>query len=182
MRQAVLQAALAVLVDNGTELFSIAEVAARAKVHETSIYRRWRTRENLMVDAMLANSARAVPIPDTGSVRRDLAEFARAVAAFLAQPIGATFLRTAAVRVEDATLAATRAKFWRTRYELASAIIKRGVDRGELPVDTDAQLALEMLIAPLHIRVLLTHAPIEPDLPERLADHVYQGLRPVQAD
>lgn len=177
VRRAVLDAAVNVLGEHGPERFSIAEVAARADVHQTSIYRRWRSRENLMVDAMLANSSRVVPIPDTGSVRQDLSALARAVAAFVSEPVGATFVRAAALNVDDTALAAARAEFWDSRYQLASVIIKRGIQRGELSEDTEARLVLETLIAPLHMRVLLTHAPIEPDLPDRLADLVYRGLR-----
>lgn len=176
VRAAVLDATLEALVEHGPDRLSIAEVARRSGVHETSIYRRWRTRENLVVDAMLANSERAIPIPDTGSVRDDLAELARAVRALLAEPLGLAFARAAAVTVADDTLAAARARFWSARRELAEVIIQRGVARGELPPDANAALALEVLIAPLHLRALLTGQPIDPDLPDQLADLVYRAL------
>jgi len=177
VRQAVLDAALGVLLDNGTERFTIAEVANRADVHETSIYRRWRTRENLIVDAMLANSERVVPIPDTGTVRDDLVAVAESVAAFLSGPVGLAFVRSAVLAVDDEALAAARAEFWSTRGELASVVISRGVERGEVGPDVDVALVLQTLIAPLYLRVLVTHTPIEADLPTRLADLVYDGIR-----
>lgn len=176
VRQAVLDAAVDALVEHGPQRLSIADVAARAGVHETSIYRRWGTRENLIVDAMLATSARALPIPDTGSVRDDLAALARAVAAFLSQPIGTAFARAAALSVDDTALTEARRTFWASRSQLAAAIIHRGIARGELPTDTDPGLVLEAIIAPLHMRTLLTHEPLGDDLPQRLADLICDGL------
>jgi AcrR family transcriptional regulator len=175
VRQAVLGAALGVLLDEGVEGFSIAAVALRAGVHETSIYRRWSTRENLIVDAMLANSAAAIPIPDTGSVREDLIWLVRAVATLLSQPAGVEFARAVALCVEDEALAGARREFWQSRTRLASAIIERGIRRGELPPHTDARLVLETVIAPLHMRALLTHTPLSEDLPEKLVDLVLGG-------
>lgn len=164
------------LLEHGPNNFSVGEVAARAGVHETSIYRRWRTRENLIVDAMLATSGEGIPAPDTGSVRGDLLALTRSVAAFLSQPTGATFTRAAAVHVDDESVAAARRRFWESRLSLASVIIERGIQRGELPQTTDARLVLETVIAPFHMRVLLTHEPIDETLPERIVDLICAGL------
>lgn len=176
VRQAVLDAAVTVLLERGPDHFSVAEVATKAGVHETSIYRRWRTRENLIVDALLATSGAVIPVPDTGSVRGDLIELARSVATYLTHPAGATFTRAAAVHVDDETIAAARRKFWESRLQLAAVIIERGIQRRELPRATDARLVLETVIAPLHMRVLLTHEPIDDTLPERIVDLICAGL------
>ncbi|WP_327095028.1 TetR/AcrR family transcriptional regulator [Nocardia vinacea] len=176
VRGAVVEAAVSVLLEHGPNNFSVGEVAARAGVHETSIYRRWRTRENLIVDAMLATSGEGIPAPDTGSVRGDLLALTRSVAAFLSQPTGATFTRAAAVHVDDESVAAARRRFWESRLSLASVIIERGIQRGELPQTTDARLVLETVIAPFHMRVLLTHEPIDETLPERIVDLICAGL------
>src|ERR1700689_682516 len=79
IRQSVIEATMAVLRDRGWDRFSIAEVASRAGVHETSIYRRWGTRERLATDALPAPGAKALPVPDTGSLRGDLAGFAAGI-------------------------------------------------------------------------------------------------------
>ncbi|WP_433757683.1 TetR/AcrR family transcriptional regulator [Nocardia sp. CA-135398] len=176
VREAVVEAAVGVLLEHGPNNFSVGEVAARAGVHETSIYRRWRTRENLIVDAMLATSGEDIPVPDTGSVRGDLLALTRSVAAFLSQPAGAIFTRAAAVHVDDDSVATARRRFWESRLSLASVVIERGIQRGELPPTTDARLALETLIAPFHMRVLLTHEPIDETLPERIVDLICGGL------
>lgn len=68
----MLAATVDVLLDGGLETFSIAEIARRAGVHETSIYRRWGTRAALALDAVLDTTETEIPAPDTGSLRGDL--------------------------------------------------------------------------------------------------------------
>ncbi|MFB7381596.1 TetR/AcrR family transcriptional regulator [Kitasatospora purpeofusca] len=177
VRQAVLAAALEVLAEEGVARFGIAAVAARAGVNETTVYRRWGTREKLVLDAMLAGSTEGIPVPDTGDVRTDLAAFARALADYLATPTGRGVARAAALSSEDPELAEAWHAFWRSRLDQAGVIVDRAVERRELPAGTEAALALELLCAPIQTRALLGHRPIEPDLPERLADAVLDGLR-----
>ncbi|MFE2725871.1 TetR/AcrR family transcriptional regulator [Kitasatospora sp. NPDC059327] len=179
VREAVLSAALELLAEEGVDRLGIAAVAARAGVNETTVYRRWGSREKLVLDAMLAGSSEGIPVPDTGAVRTDLAAFARALAEYLATPTGRSVARAAALSSDaaDPELAEAWQAFWRSRLDQAGAVIGRAVERGELPPDTDTALALELLCAPLQTRALLGHRPIEPDLPERLADLVLDGLR-----
>ena len=88
VRQSVLDATLALLGGGGLDKLTVADIAQRAGVHETSIRRRWRTRENLICDALLNYSELHLPIPDTGSLREDLAAFATELAAYLTTPLG----------------------------------------------------------------------------------------------
>ena len=69
MHAAVLEAAADVLFERGFDTLSIREIAERAGVHESSIYRRWGTKADLVVDALLSRLGREVPTPDTGSLR-----------------------------------------------------------------------------------------------------------------
>ncbi|WP_459646463.1 TetR/AcrR family transcriptional regulator [Kitasatospora sp. Ki12] len=177
MRAAVLAAAMEALAEHGIARLSIADVAARAGVNETTVYRRWGSREKLVLDAMLTASDEGIPVPDTGAVRTDLAAFARALADYLATPLGRSVVRAAALSSDDPVLAESWRTFWQSRLAQAGVIVRRAAERGELPADTDAGLALELLCAPLQTRALLGHRPVEPDLPERLADLVLDGLR-----
>ncbi|WP_406204230.1 TetR/AcrR family transcriptional regulator [Kitasatospora sp. NBC_01560] len=177
VRQAVLTAAMEVLAEEGIARLTIAGVAARAGVNETTVYRRWGTREKLVLDAMLAGSSAGIPVPDTGAVRTDLAAFARALAEYLATPTGRSVARAAALSSDDPDLAEAWQTFWQSRLDQAGVIVTRAVERGELPADTDTALVLELLCSPLQTRAVLGHRPIEPDLPERLTSLVLDGLR-----
>lgn len=178
VRAAVLDATLAELVEQGIDGMSVAAVAARAGVHETSVYRRWRTREDLIVDALLDRSAAEIPAPDTGSLRGDLVELARLVSAYLSMPLGRALARMTALAVEDESLAHARAEFFDSRVATMRVVIDRAIERGELPAGTDARLVLEMLVAPLHVRTILTGEPLTEALPEQLVDVLLEGLRP----
>jgi AcrR family transcriptional regulator len=178
VRTAVLSAALAELLERGVNGVTIAAIAARAGVHETSVYRRWRTREDLIVDALTNLSAAEIPVPDTGSVRGDLVELARLVSAYLSMPLGRAIVAIAAFTVEDESIAEARAKLVASRLEAMRILIDRAIDRGELPVGTDARFALEMLVSPLHMRTFMTGEPLTDRLPEQVVDMILDGLRP----
>ncbi|GCD92980.1 TetR/AcrR family transcriptional regulator [Embleya hyalina] len=177
VRAAVLAAAMDALAEGGIAGFGVADVAVRAGVNESTVYRRWGSREKLLLDAMLTGSDAGIPVPDTGEVRTDLAAFARALAEYMATPLGGAVARAATLGSDDPVLAESWRTFWQSRLDQAGAIVRRGVERGELPPDTDTGLALELLCAPLQTRALLGHRPLEPDLPERLADVLLDGLR-----
>jgi len=177
VRQSVLDAALELVREGRLEKLTVADVAERAGVHETSIRRRWRTSENLICDALLNYSEQHLPIPDTGSLREDLALFASELAAYLRTPLGNALLHAMATTDNDPSVAEARRAFWQTRYELARAMIDRAVARGELPANADGRLALEALIAPLNLRALLTGDPPDDEFARRLADLVLDGIR-----
>jgi AcrR family transcriptional regulator len=176
VRAAVLQAALEAMAEYGAGGVTISEIARRAGVHATSVQRRWGTAENVTLDAMLTRSQEQLPVPDTGTLRGDLIAFARLVAAYLATPLGIALSRTMAVAEDDPEMADGRLQFWRTRYDIARVMISRAIERRELAAGTDSQLALELLIAPLHFRALLTRQPIDDTMIEQAVDTLLRGL------
>jgi len=154
VRSSVLQSAFTVLTQKGVEGFTIAEVAKRAKVHETSIYRRWGHPTALVLEACLHFAEHALVIPDTGSLRSDLVSLLERLAALLASPLGQAVLALSALRHPEAV--AARRRYWRQRFNLAEAILDRAVSRGEFPREADPIVFLEVLIAPLYLRALVT--------------------------
>jgi AcrR family transcriptional regulator len=176
VREAVLKATLHAVAEHGADAVSISEIAREAEVHETSIYRRWPTKEHLVLDALLDYSEAKLPIPNTGTLRDDLVAFATAVTAYLDSTLGRTLARSMAVAGDDDTVAAGRAQFWKSRLDLASPMIARAKDRGEVPTDLDAATALELVIAPLHFRALLTRQPIDAHDIAQLVDALLTGL------
>jgi AcrR family transcriptional regulator len=176
VRSAVLHAALQALAEHGPGGVTISDIARRAGVHATSIQRRWGSRENVALDALLTYSQEKLPIPDTGTLRDDLIAFARSIAAYLATPLGEAVARTMAATEDDPALAANRARFWQARYDTARVIVDRAIDRHEVAVGTDPELALELLVAPLHFRGLLTRQPIDDRFVEQMVDTLVRGL------
>ncbi|MET8246347.1 TetR/AcrR family transcriptional regulator [Streptomyces sp. NPDC005202] len=176
MRQAVLTAAVELLSTEGLAGATVAAVARSAGVHETSIYRRWKTRENLMLDALTTQLDTALPIPDTGSVRRDLVQFFTSLVQLLGTPQGQALLRLSVER--DDTLDDRRGPYWSDRLERAAVMVRRGIERDELAADTDPGLLVEAISGPLFARVVLSGARLDEPLAQRLVDLALEGARP----
>jgi len=174
VRQTVLAAAFEELAANGFDGATVAGVAKRSGVHQTTVYRRWVTRENLFLAALLERSADAIPAPDTGSTRRDLLAIVRGIIAYVCSPEGRAVLRAATLPVDQA-YADAREAFWARRLDELSPVVARGVERGDLRPDIDGRLLLEMLVAPIHGRLLLTGEPVDDDLAEQLVEVALNG-------
>lgn len=162
VRASVLGETMALLVERGYAALTIGEVAKRAGVHETSIYRRWGTREALALAAALAHAEAELPPPDTGSLAGDLAWLVARVGALAVSPAGRAMLAIPAhdqPAVEEA-----RRAYWRERFARAAGLVDRAAARGEIPGDVDPARMIEALVAPIYFRVLVTLAPVE-DLP-----------------
>jgi len=144
----VLDAALVELAASGYAGFRMDAVASRAAVHKTTIYRRWPSRVALVAALVsrMREPLRERPLPDTGQLESDLVEaFARRSA--LGRKVeGRAWARLTDERHHpelEGLIGATvdeRRDEWR-------AMVKRAVDRGELPSGTDARLLLELVRA-----------------------------------
>jgi AcrR family transcriptional regulator len=178
VRAAVLEAALEELAAVGYGSLSLDGVARRAGVHKTTLYRRWGNRENLILDAMLDRGAERVPIPDTGSLRSDLAELGKAIAASVRAPeVEGTTRAIASIADRDSPLAEASRRFWAIRLELDGQVVERAIARGEIPPDTDPALVVEAVIAPIYFRLLMTDEKLDEKFVETLSRLVAAGAR-----
>jgi AcrR family transcriptional regulator len=169
VRRSILDATVDALVEHGYTGLSVEEVATRAGVHKTTIYRRWPNLGTLVVDALLDRQRELVPIPDTGELRGDLLALLDAVAASVTSPEGRALLR-AAQESGPPEIEAMVHGFWNARFALARQIFRRAADRGEIPADLDRNLMIEMAVAPLFFRALVTREPLGRAFRARLVD------------
>ncbi|MEZ0052416.1 AcrR family transcriptional regulator [Mycobacterium sp. MAA66] len=176
VRAAVLQATQDVIAERGPKGVSISEIARAAGVHGSSILRRWGSVENLILDALLDYSQSERAAPNTGTLRTDLIALAQRVQASLDKPLGTALSRAMAVADDDPALADSRAQYWQSRVDAASAIFERATDRGELPAGADPRLVLELLVAPLHTRALITRWPVDDGVIEQIVDALLRGV------
>jgi AcrR family transcriptional regulator len=177
VRAAAIAATLAELAESGYAALSLERIARRAGVNPTSLYRRWGSRERLVLEAMLEQVAEHVAVPDTGSLRADLLELARAAAANSARPEVAAMARAVAAQApHDAELSAANEAFWAERLALDGAIVERAIERGEVDPATDPTEVIEAVIGPIHLRLLLTGRPVDDAFVERTVDTVVDGV------
>ncbi|RJQ69916.1 TetR family transcriptional regulator [Pseudonocardiaceae bacterium YIM PH 21723] len=171
VREAVLAAALDLMNSDGLAAASVAAIAERTGVHPTTIYRRWGTHAELIVDALSQQLDAALPLPDTGSVRSDLIEFFRSLAVYLDTPVSRSF-SAAIIAPQHAEI---RGRFWATRLGRAEVLLRRGIERGELPGDADVEFLLDAVGGPLLWRLTLRQEAVPAGYVERLVDLVLAG-------
>jgi AcrR family transcriptional regulator len=177
VRAAAIAATLAELADRGYASLSLERVARRAGVHKTTLYRRWGTREELVLEAMLDRAGEHISVPDTGSLRQDLLELARTAAANAATPEVAALARAvAAESPRDSRLAAVNSRFWAERLALDGVIVERAIKRGEVAAGIEPRQVIEAVLGPIHLRLLLTGEPVDHPFLEGIVDVVVDGI------
>ena len=177
VRQAVLDAAFAELGEKGYGGLSIEAVAQRSGVAKTTVYRRWPTRDELVADALDSRSDRNERIPDTGSIRGDLKEFCEGVRAKLTSNHGKAMLKSLVAAVDQSPeIVETVERFWRERRDVGGDLIERWIRRGVLRPETDSDLLVEAILAPIYLRVLLPGGPLTRDVLEGFIDLALDGV------
>jgi AcrR family transcriptional regulator len=164
VREAILGAAIDELTNSGYAAMNVEAVAARAGVNKTTIYRRWPTLDDLLVDALMAWSREALPVPDTGSIETDLIALGTELADVLNGGVGrqiVAMVLTAGLR--SAELGEATRRYFDYQALRAVPTITRAVDRGELPAACDANAVLATFRAPLFYRMVTTGDPIDED-------------------
>lgn len=162
VREAVLRAGGDLLAEKGLAGLDLAEVAARAEVGKTTVYRRWRTPAGLVADLLTEMAETSLPHADTGTLSGDLLANARLVAATLADPRqGPLFAALIAAAAGDPAAAAALHRFYDTRLAEWSPCIEAAAARGEIPPETDPRAVLSAVSAPLYYRLLASGDPID---------------------
>lgn len=162
VREAVIEAARAQLVEGGYGSLSHAAVAKAAAVDRATVYRRWPTRARLTMDALVGIADATVQYPETGRLESDLREFASAVVALLSDP-GLIRMAQALVAAEgdDPELRDVAAEFWLARLTWGAGMVEAAVGRGEIEPVEDPKVVPEALIAPFYFRALISGREID---------------------
>lgn len=178
VRDGVMSAAVHELLNVGFDGLTIAQVADRAGVHVTSVYRRWKTKEQLVTDALINHLDPSIPAPDTGSLRGDLIAMCVDLNVSLTSPQMKALLRLSAMPVEIDPLGDARRRIIDARTEALKTVFARAADRGELSADNqpDYSIAVEVIHAPIYARVLLNREPVTGDFVASLVDMLLTGL------
>jgi AcrR family transcriptional regulator len=177
VRAATIAATLTELAENGYPALTLERVARRAGVNKTTLYRRWGTREDLVLEAMLERAGEHISIPDTGSLYEDLLELARTAAANAASPEVAAMARAvAASSPHDDRLAAANRRFWTERLHMDAAIVERAIERGEVKAGIEPKQVIEAVLGPIHLRLLLSGERVNRPFLEGIVELVVGGV------
>ncbi len=178
VHRAILSATLALLAEEGWAGLTMEGIAERAGVGKAAIYRRWRSLDAVLIDAV-DGMVGEIRIPDTGSIRADLEALMRqAVALYRGRPgrLMPGLVSAMAGHVEVAR--AVRDGFLAVRRQALAEVLRRAGARGELREDVDLELTLDFLAGPIFYRLLVTGAQIDDRLAEGTVDILLRGLAP----
>jgi AcrR family transcriptional regulator len=178
--QAILQVTLELIAERGVHGFRTEDVAARAEVGKGAIYRRHRSKDDLVTAAVAALVDQEIVVPDTGSTRADLLALMReAVELYRGSVPGRLMPNLVSAMAERPELAQVFREGFLIRRRLAlTEVLHRGVERGDLRPDIDLELALDLLGGPLFYRLLITGGPLDEQLAEGVTELILRGFAP----
>jgi AcrR family transcriptional regulator len=177
--QAILAAAGELLLARGLSAVSMDAVAEQAGVSKATIYRWWPTKETLALDALYTEWAAVRPQPrDTGSLRGDLLSLLRPWARLASsRPYGRVIAALLAEAQTDPVFAAEyRQRVLEPRRDEARALFGRALERGEIPVNTKVDVALDLVFGALYHRLLHGHAPLNDRFVRDVVDTALGGI------
>jgi AcrR family transcriptional regulator len=168
---AILGATLELLGSYGYASLRVEDVAARAGVNKTTIYRRWPAKSDLVSAALHALRDPTQIEPDTGSLRGDVISMLRASRARMKSPAGAAIVRAVVAGDEPGVTQIARS-IWDRAYATPSPVFDRAIRRGELPRGTDTAFLRELLIAPVMHRIFILHGSADDTFLAHVVDSV----------
>eukprot|EP00903_Cladosiphon_okamuranus_P001952 g1950.t1 len=131
-------------------------IAARAGVGKAALYRRCKSKLELVIEAVKATATNITPIPDSGSFQGDVRLLIRRLAATIRHPLVRRILPDLhAELARSSELTELLERVTHDRRTQATIMIDRAIARRELPEDTDRRIILDLLIAPLYWRVIV---------------------------
>lgn len=158
------------LSESGIEAFSIPQVAVRAGVSNSSLYRRWPNKAALISFAGGHNSQASISFRDCGSLRKDLCQALAEALETFSDPSMRALIAMAFGSTDVPELKQTLENFWQLRMEQQRAMFDRAVARGEIAADVDTSDVIERAVGPLYFRYFVTRRPITKKFIQVLVD------------
>lgn len=174
--QAILDATLALLGEVGFSALTVEGVANRAGVGKATIYRRWASKLPLVAEAF--GQLPAFEDVDTGNLAGDLKAMLRQYQElFTRTPLASVLPSLAGERAQNPALGQLLDPIMRGRRQPLRAAIDRAIERGEVPPDIDRQLAADLVVGPIAVRLFLGGTTLQPEMVDPMVDLALAGLR-----
>ena len=179
LHRAILDAACRLITERGFANLRLERVAAEAGVSKATIYRRWPSKEALALELLLELAAPHLAVEETGDTRDELVAAVRNAVRAVTETAFGPVIRAllSEIAVNPALGDPFRATVVQARRDEVARVIQRGVERGDLREDADADLATELLVGPAYFR-LMFGGDLGDGFPERVVDTVLQGFAP----
>ena len=175
--EAILEAARALIAEKGVDGLTIEGVAARSGVAKTTIYRRWRDKEELALAILVDATAKVSAPPDLGDTRKELLTFVKTAKKIIRQG-GVVQGLVSDIATKPHLSRTYRERIVDVRLAEIKTVIDRGIERGELRPDTNVRVAHELLVGPLFYRLLFSGAPLNNEHANQIVDAVMRAFSP----
>lgn len=176
----IVRALFELIEEVGLAAVTIEAIAERAGVSKATIYRRWDSKEELVVDAVVSLAA-AADLPETGNIRERMVTGLSRVHAFMTKSTaGVVFPWLIGEVVRGSEIGRRYAEaVIIPRRQAVGKLIGEAIERGELRSDLDSELATDMLMGPLILRKLTgaLHGA-KSNWVEQLVDTLLEGWGP----
>jgi AcrR family transcriptional regulator len=174
--QALLHAALVSLEEDGYARLSMVGVAKRAGVSGTTLYRRWSSKEDLVVAALESLSG-GVDYPDTGSLAGDLANVLHQAAAAFRSEEGRVLRGLIGEVFKNPELAAlVQDRMSGPKRQLFIAMLDRAIARNEIP-PLDPTIAINLVFGPVFHRFMVDSDSLTPEVVDYLVPMMIAALK-----
>ena len=177
--EAILDAVVDLLDREGYGAVTIEGVARQAGVGKQTIYRWWKSKAELVLEAYANHAASKLPMPDKGNLRADLEWFFCGAFKRLTDISGPTMRGLMADAVYDPEfLEILREVLIAKRRVVLEKVLERGLARGELKSDADLDVMIDLLFGALWYRLLVQHAKLDSRFAKQLVAAVLDGFTP----
>ncbi len=177
-RQEILGTAYKLLRDKGFNAVGSHEIAQAAGVSSATLYRWWKSKEEILFDACFEHMRPILAIPETGSGLARLRRYVLRASEFLVSEEGTVMARVLTGTHEDQRLRRMfLERYVNQRRQIQRAIIEDAIALGELQPTTDPELLIDMLSGPLFFRWLQGHAPLDRGFAKKIFDKVIPAFQ-----
>jgi AcrR family transcriptional regulator len=168
-REAIIDAAIALLQQVGYEAFTIERLARDAGVGKQTIYRWWPSKAAVIAEAVGARARHTIPLPDTGALAGDLREFFETTFRQAEDPHVLNELKSMmAASIENPEAARPFHEFLAGRRASLRVLLERGAAREEVWAEADLDFLTDLAYGLLWYRSLVGHRPLDDDAAGRL--------------
>jgi AcrR family transcriptional regulator len=174
--ETVLTKAVELLGEVGVSRMSMDELAERAKVSKATIYRRWPSKEQLVLDA-LASTMSPLKDVDTGSLRGDLTRYlGEIVQRFKTSSMSDVLPHLIEVACHDDKIRSSLDHYVQLRRMPMRSILDRAIARGEVPETIEKDVVIDAVIGAITYRRLLSHQPVTTRFVDTLIAVIFPDL------
>jgi AcrR family transcriptional regulator len=159
------------LIEGGLEACTFQNVAARAGIERSTLYRRHVDRWPTIVDAIIDMASQETATFDTGSFRGDLAKTLNNLVRVLNSPVGPALMEIAGA-LQAGAAPGQAERFWESRQQQLAPMFDAAIQRGELPADVDRDQLFAMAAGPIYFWKFVASKPLTDSWVRKVVDQV----------